>query len=1008
MVAQAALAAFVLALDPAPSAPPVRSPVTDAVVEPSGLLSLTLTVNPANGVAPLNVTFAVSVTGGIAPYSYSWTFGDGTGNTGGAVVWHVFQNPGTYTVEVQVSDLHGDSGVASTNLPIGASPTTPPAIEYLLVGAVLAAVFGIVVGVYLSRRGGGTEDDSEGSDPYLPSADYIPPGSYPTPAYQVIPRWVSNPVPPSAPGAPLPYQAPPSGYEAFVGRANEPPPPTYAHAPAPAPFGPPPARTTTGAPSYAPRAPEFHRPSYVPRAAPTPPSTAPPPGAQPPETYHPVRIGSKPAWTPAQVPYAPTAPAPPVRPPAPRAATPSPVVPRTVAPLAPPPQQAPPVPPPPPPPAPPPSPPLPPLAGPLLGLRPDDGTPPLEFAARLNALPWKQIEDEAAHAPTPQLVRLLNRLDPLARLARRLEQDPNRVRLLLRDFFRAWLDGTRTPPAAGAPAPVRRFASLFGTSSGSDTPSLRARLGEVESSLTWRAVVRTAPVLVFVLVAFVAVEAATFVALYATYAHLTPTPVESLVVPFAVLGPPALILIAFPVLEWGLHLWRRARAHDTSDRLFALPQIRVLSYLLVLGLAETSRVIADLASSGLFHTPSSILQGGGVSSVGVLGFLAVLLATGFFAWAAISAWNVGGSQRATLAASLLYLSVLAIWVGTEARLLLYLAQSPTWATVAGAQKLLLDVPVYLLIACFFVVMVFVAFTEPQLQEEHQAPTRLRLSVAQALVDDMEARPLGGPGVPMDRLSDLARGEAGPRVAKALRELLSFDPDSGRYLVLRALDSAQETVVYLHTRSDPGGSFYVLETASQASGAAGADASPASAGLFSAPAAGSAASPDALWSRADLESPAAWLPLLRQQKTSGGRLSRPSSDARSGAAYKALSMLLMDPSADEARELFRRVGWTKPSGTMLLARLIQSGKNGEAMAPDIETDGEYLEVELNRFSGHAEDASPYIGPWSIGSWKITREVQTGSSGGIQYRAVLAPGAAPATTTATASSAADPPA
>ena len=49
-------------------------------------------------------TFAGTVSGGIAPYSYGWTFGDGTTSSGSPTPSHVYANPGTYTATLTATD----------------------------------------------------------------------------------------------------------------------------------------------------------------------------------------------------------------------------------------------------------------------------------------------------------------------------------------------------------------------------------------------------------------------------------------------------------------------------------------------------------------------------------------------------------------------------------------------------------------------------------------------------------------------------------------------------------------------------------------------------------------------------------------------------------------------------------------------------------------------------------------------------------------------------------------
>jgi len=72
----------------------------------------------ASGPAPLAVSFAGSASGGIAPYSYLWTFGDG-GSSASRNPSHTYRSAGTYTAVLTVKDA--SSGTSSRTLTISVS-----------------------------------------------------------------------------------------------------------------------------------------------------------------------------------------------------------------------------------------------------------------------------------------------------------------------------------------------------------------------------------------------------------------------------------------------------------------------------------------------------------------------------------------------------------------------------------------------------------------------------------------------------------------------------------------------------------------------------------------------------------------------------------------------------------------------------------------------------------------------------------------------------------------------
>src|SRR6266568_5870965 len=72
-------------------------------------LAVSITTAPTTGTVGTAVTFVATASGGTTPYSFSWNFGDGTGNlSGGATnpnsMSHTYNAKGTFTVHVNVTD----------------------------------------------------------------------------------------------------------------------------------------------------------------------------------------------------------------------------------------------------------------------------------------------------------------------------------------------------------------------------------------------------------------------------------------------------------------------------------------------------------------------------------------------------------------------------------------------------------------------------------------------------------------------------------------------------------------------------------------------------------------------------------------------------------------------------------------------------------------------------------------------------------------------------------------
>ena len=84
-----------------------------AVVAPTGTFAVAATATPVGGAIPLGVTLSETPTGGTAPYTATWMFGDGSVGAG-ASVSHSYTVNGNYEATVYVSDAGGLVGTATT------------------------------------------------------------------------------------------------------------------------------------------------------------------------------------------------------------------------------------------------------------------------------------------------------------------------------------------------------------------------------------------------------------------------------------------------------------------------------------------------------------------------------------------------------------------------------------------------------------------------------------------------------------------------------------------------------------------------------------------------------------------------------------------------------------------------------------------------------------------------------------------------------------------------------
>ena len=102
-------------------------------------LTMTLSTIPANGTAPLSVTFNANVKGGAQPYLVNYNFGDGTA-TQGQIVIHTYVQAGDYRVVVTATDQNGTVVQKSATVKVVAAPS-PSGVS---------SFFGYVGGLFLS------------------------------------------------------------------------------------------------------------------------------------------------------------------------------------------------------------------------------------------------------------------------------------------------------------------------------------------------------------------------------------------------------------------------------------------------------------------------------------------------------------------------------------------------------------------------------------------------------------------------------------------------------------------------------------------------------------------------------------------------------------------------------------------------------------------------------------------------------------------------------------------
>ncbi len=253
--------------------------------------------------------------------------------------------------------------------------------------------------------------------------------------------------------------------------------------------------------------------------------------------------------------------------------------------------------------------------------------------------------------------------------------------------------------------------------------------------------------------------------------------------------------------------------------------------------------------------------------------------------------------------------------------------------------------------------------------------RFTQQVAQAYLDDLANGPRDGDGsLPLERLSALARRNGTTEVNITLTEL--FPQETANLLTVIDprfhLGMSALSIRIVPARNQEDEVTYDLVQASARSSRKSTNADAANVD----------ADPTSPWEREGITKKD-WALLLRDLAKRKGRLDPPPREnARDRESYLCLRELILTDAA--ARKSFLGVHWKgRPSSLVLLCELLSKG----SLVPDVETDGAYLEAELDHLD---QDLEGREGEWDVGhGWTVVR--QKGSGGTPTYRATGKPGA-----------------
>jgi PKD repeat protein len=109
----------------------------------------------ASPTAGQSVTFSATASGGSSPYTFSWTFGDGTTGTGSSVN-HSYQSSGPFTVTLTITDSSGQTAQVKKTVTVLAGNARSSFLDTLaspfVLAGIAAAIVAAVAAVLLVRR----------------------------------------------------------------------------------------------------------------------------------------------------------------------------------------------------------------------------------------------------------------------------------------------------------------------------------------------------------------------------------------------------------------------------------------------------------------------------------------------------------------------------------------------------------------------------------------------------------------------------------------------------------------------------------------------------------------------------------------------------------------------------------------------------------------------------------------------------------------------------------------
>ena len=120
-------------------------------------LYVSIQADVTSGTSPFTTDFTSSISGGVAPYAYSWTFGDGS-TSSYANPSHEYSTAGSYTAKLIVTDSRYQSASDSTTITVSAANildlggSSGSGMLLLSIIGLIVVIIAVVIAVVLMRK----------------------------------------------------------------------------------------------------------------------------------------------------------------------------------------------------------------------------------------------------------------------------------------------------------------------------------------------------------------------------------------------------------------------------------------------------------------------------------------------------------------------------------------------------------------------------------------------------------------------------------------------------------------------------------------------------------------------------------------------------------------------------------------------------------------------------------------------------------------------------------------